>query len=264
MYRMPAQNPQEEAVPENDGGRGDALQPAGEEPETAAGEERRSGAGERMAAEKQFLAAGDQPAGRKKSLAAGDRMAVGKPLPAAADQLACDGFLQRMQQGDTEAFKSLYETAARAVYAYALSILQNPQDAEEAMQDTFLTVWTQCDSYVSSGKPLAWIFTIVRNRCYALLRRRSVHPSVSLESLDTEDPSWQPYSEDLTGERSAARDSLAQALACLTDQERRLIYLHVIASMKHREIAAALGLPLATVLSRYHRAVRKLRRELIS
>lgn len=250
MYRMPAQDPQEEAVPENDGGRGDALQPAGGEPEPAADEKRRLAAGERKAGEKRLLTAGGQPAAEK-------------PV-SAADQLACDGFLQRMQQGDTEAFRSLYETAARAVYAYALSILQNPQDAEEAMQDTFLTVWTQCDSYVSSGKPLAWIFTIVRNRCYALLRRRSLHPSVSLESLDTEDPSWQPYSEDLTGERSAARDSLAQALACLTDQERRLIYLHVIASMKHREIAAALDLPLATVLSRYHRAVRKLRRELIS
>ncbi len=245
MYRMPAQNPQEEAAPENDGRRGDALPVAGGEPGPSADGKR-------------CPVAGEQPPS-----AVSGQPAVGKPLPAAAGQLAFDGFLRRMQQGDTEAFKRLYEAAARAVYAYALSILQNPQDAEEAMQDTFLTVWTQCDSYVSTGKPLAWIFTIARNRCYAFLRRRAVHPSVSLESLDTEDPSWQPYSEDLNGERSAVRDSLVQALACLTDQERRLIYLHVIASMKHREIAAVLDLPLATVLSRYHRAIKKLRRELI-
>ncbi len=183
-------------------------------------------------------------------------------LPTQKDQEIYDEYLHRMQQGDREAFQSLYEAAARMVYAYALSILQNPQDAEEAMQDTFLTAWRQCGTYASSGKPLAWLFTIVRNRSYALLRSQSLHPSVSLESLDTEDLSWQPYSEDLEAERFAVRDSLVKALACLTDQERRLIYLHVIASLKHREIAAVLHLPLATVLSRYHRAIQKLRREL--
>ncbi len=180
-------------------------------------------------------------------------------IPEQKDQTVYDEYLRRMQQGDREAFQSFYESAARAVYAYALSILQDPQDAEEAMQDTFLTVWKECGSYASAGKPLAWLFTITRNRCYAFLRRRALHPSVSLDSLDTEDPSWQPYTEDLAAEQSAVRDSLREALACLTDQERRLIYLHVIASMKHREIAAALNLPLATVLSHYHRAIKKLR-----
>ena len=183
-------------------------------------------------------------------------------LPMQNDQNIYDEYLRRMQKGDREAFQSLYEAAARTVYAYALSILQNPQDAEEAMQDTFLTVWDQCGAYVSSGKPMAWMFTIARNRCYAFLRRRALHPEVSLESLDAEDPSWQPYTEDTAGERSAERDLLVRALARLTDQERRLISLHVLASMKHREIAAALNLPLATVLSRYHRAIQKLRREL--
>lgn len=186
----------------------------------------------------------------------------GKRFPGSPDPSACDKLLCRMQQGDREAFRSLYETAARAVYAYALSILQNPQDAEEVMQDTFLTVWTQCGSYVPSGKPLAWIFTIVRNRCYAFLRRRSRDMAVSLDDLDTGDPSWQPAAEDPALAGSAMRQSLLTALSHLTDQERRLIYLHVVAALKHREIAEALHLPLATVLSRYHRAIRKLRQEL--
>ena len=72
--------------------------------------------------------------------------------PDGHDQAVYDRLLRRMQQGDRAAFQSLYEAAARAVYAYALSILQNRDDAEEAMQDTFLTVWTQCGSYVPSGK----------------------------------------------------------------------------------------------------------------
>lgn len=182
-------------------------------------------------------------------------------LPAENDgQVDLDLLLRRMQQGDKKAFQSLYTAAARAVYSYALSILQNRQDAEEAMQDTFLAAWTQCGTYVPSGKPLAWLFTITRNRCYAHLRRCALHPAVSLDELDTEDPSWQPYTEDAAAEQSAARDLLMRALSALTDQERRLIYLHVIASLKHREIAAALNLPLPTVLSRYHRAIGKLRR----
>lgn len=183
-------------------------------------------------------------------------------LPTQSDQKIYDEYLRRMQRGDRDAFQSFYEAEARAVYAYALSILQNPQDAEEAMQDTFLTVWDRCGDYTSSGKPTAWLFTIARNRCYAFLRRRALHPAVSLESLDMEDPSWQPYSEDMAGEWPVEREALMKALSALTDQERRLIYLHVIASMKHREIAAVLNLPLSTVLSRYHRAIKKLRREL--
>ncbi len=183
--------------------------------------------------------------------------------PDGHDQAVYDRLLRRMQQGDRAAFQSLYEAAARAVYAYALSILQNRDDAEEAMQDTFLTVWTQCGSYVPSGKPLAWIFTITRNRCYAFLRRRALHPSLSLEELEDAGQPWQPSAEDSALAASAMRQSLLTALSHLTEQERRLIYLHIVASLRHREIAAALHLPLSTVLSRYHRAIRKLRQELL-
>ncbi len=181
----------------------------------------------------------------------------------AEPQPDCEQLLLRMQQGDMEAFRGLYETAARTIYAYALSILQNPQDAEEAMQDTFITAWTQCGAYEPAGKPLAWLFTIARNRCYAYLRRQSAHPAVSLEALLDQDAAWEPADGDSFSDRSADRAALLAALSHLSDQERRLIYLHIVASMKHREIASALRLPLPTVLSRYHRALKKLRRELL-
>ena len=55
------------------------------------------------------------------------------------------------------------------------------------------------------------------------------------------------------------RHLLQTALATLSDEERRVILLHAVSGLKHREIAAVLELPLPTVLSKYHRALKKLR-----
>jgi RNA polymerase sigma-70 factor (ECF subfamily) len=58
------------------------------------------------------------------------------------------------------------------------------------------------------------------------------------------------------------RHLLQIAMAALTDEERRVVLLHAVTGLKHREIAALLELPLATVLSKYHRAIKKLKKQL--
>ena len=63
--------------------------------------------------------------------------------------------LKRVAAGDAEAFRQLYHNTDRTVYSFILSILKNPQDAEEVMQETYLKIWTSAASYQSQGKPLA-------------------------------------------------------------------------------------------------------------
>ena len=161
-----------------------------------------------------------------------------------------------MKTGDQEAFRKLYERTARSIYSYALSILKHPQDAEEVMQDTYLTAWNQAGQYKSEGKPMAWLFTIARNLCYMRLRRQRDYLQVSYEELEEEEPGELCPQIELAPEK----ETLLKALSALGEEERKIVLLHDAGEMKHREIAEYLGCPLSTVLSKYRRALKKLQK----
>ena len=157
-------------------------------------------------------------------------------------------------QGDPEAFEVLYRSTEKAVYALALSILRNPHDAEDAVQETFLKVRAAAHLYVPQGKPLAWLFTITKNLCRDLLRGQS---RTEAAPDGAEDDLRFSYVSDPTD-----RLVLEAALKALGEEERQVVLLHAASGLKHREIARDLGLPLSTVLSRYSRALKKLQRYL--
>lgn len=169
-----------------------------------------------------------------------------------------DRLLLLIKEQDREAFRLLYEETAKNVYGYALSIVKNPQDAEEIMQDTYVAVWNQVGQYCPDGKPMAWIFTIARNLCYMRLRRQTAWNGVSLEELKEQESSWEPgeLCDDI--ETAPEKQALLEALKTLKEEERTLVLLHDASGMKHREIADTLGIPLSTVLSKYRRALKKL------
>lgn len=152
----------------------------------------------------------------------------------------------------------LYQNTDRTVYSFILSIMKNPQDAEEVMQETYMKIWTSASSYQSQGKPLAWIFTIARNLCYMKFRDQKHRADIGLEELTGEE----------TGELCLPLENLADAMALraalelLKEDERQIVLLHASAGLKHREIAASLGMPLATVLSKYNRSIKKLKQNL--
>lgn len=167
-----------------------------------------------------------------------------------------DRLLLLMKSGDMDGFRRLYELTARGVYSYALSILRHPQDAEEVMQDTYLTAWRQAGQYESEGKPMAWLLTIAKNLCYMRLRRQKDHPYISYEELEEEEPGELCSQIELAPEKQMLLD----ALESLEEEERKIILLHDAGDMKHREIAEYLGCPLSTVLSRYRRALKRLQK----
>lgn len=157
-------------------------------------------------------------------------------------------------QGDSEAFEVLYRSTEKAVYALALSILRNPHDAEDIVQETYLKVRAAAHLYVPQGKPLAWLFTITKNLCRDLLRGQS---RTEAAPDGAEDDLRFSYVSDPTDQLV-----LEAALKALGEEERQVVLLHAASGLKHREIARNLGLPLSTVLSRYSRALKKLQRYL--
>lgn len=156
------------------------------------------------------------------------------------------------QNNRHDALEQLYLLTKDAVYGYALSILKNTHDAEDVLHDCYLSVYHSALHYVSEGKPMAWIFTITRNLCLGRLRSRS-----RFSDLPEED--WENYLE--ANEQVSWEDKivLEHCLRDLAEDEREILLLHVLSGMKHREIAALTDRPLSTVLSRYHRALKKMR-----
>ena len=80
----------------------------------------------------------------------------------------------RISAGNKDAFCTLYEQTASAVYAYALSLLHNQRDAEDAMQETYLKIRSAAHLYHPMGKPMAWVLTIARNVCLMKFRQLSL------------------------------------------------------------------------------------------
>lgn len=166
--------------------------------------------------------------------------------------------LKRVGVGDQDAFRQLYQNTDRVLYSFILSILKNPQDAEEVMQETYLKVWTSASSYQSQGKPLAWMFTIARNLCYMKFRDQKHQADLGLDELSGEETGVVcPQLENM-----ADTMVLRAALDLLKEEERQIVLLHASAGLKHREIASSLQIPLATVLSKYNRAMKKLQQYL--
>ena len=177
-------------------------------------------------------------------------MTVAAPSP--GDDALLDNCITRIAQGDRDALAALYERTRPAVYGFALSILKNIHDAEDILQDTYLQVWQAAGSYRSRGRAKAWLMTIVRNLSLDRLRQQA-----RTEPLDWDQ--WQEQLSELPAVTHEDQMTLTALLAALADQERQIVILHVLTGLKHREIAALLELPLATVLSQYSRALKKLR-----
>jgi len=170
------------------------------------------------------------------------------------ESAALDSWLRQVAKGNAKALEKLYKAVSQPVYAYALSFLKNPQDAEDVLHDSFLLVWRNAPAYRSEGKPMAWILTITRNQCFKKLRQQKRYISMS----DWETEVFLP-DENLSVEEKLL---LQGCMNLLTDEERQIVILHAVAGLKHRQIALFLDIPLSTALSKYHRAIKKMKNDL--
>ena len=170
----------------------------------------------------------------------------------AADRSGLERLLTGVAAGRQEALAELYHCTRTAVYGMALSYLHNAHDAQDLTQDVFVRVWDHAVQYRPGGSPMGWLLAVCRNLCLMHLRSESRHAPLS-------DEEWDAIPAEETGLSADERTILQKALAGLAGEERRVVLLHAVTGLKHREIAALLELPLATVLSKYHRALKKMR-----
>jgi RNA polymerase sigma factor (sigma-70 family) len=162
---------------------------------------------------------------------------------------------RKIADNDMVAFEELYHLTERSVYAFALSILKNHEDAMDVLQETYMRIRGAAHLYKPMGKPLAWVFTITRN--LAMSKLRTYNKTITIPTEDLEDNLSYSYVTD-----SEDKFILKTALKILDLEEREIILLHAISGFKHREISEYLGISLGTVLSKYQRGLSKLRKHL--
>lgn len=175
-----------------------------------------------------------------------------KPLRPVMDPHDLEELLRQIALGSQQAFEELYRATDSAIYGYALSLMRNYHEAQDIMMDTYLKIRCAAHLYMPMGKPMAWILTITKN--IARTKLRSAGRQIPLDDLEETTPSFDRDSEEAV--------ALEQAMKVLGDQERQILILHAVTGLKHREIAEMLGMPLATVLSKYARSLKKLKKAL--
>ena len=165
--------------------------------------------------------------------------------------------LLRMAQGDTAALERFYEGTKAVVYGFVLSILKHAHDAEDVMQEVYLQIYSAAGRYRPDGNPMPWILTIAKNLALMKLRQRRRESQMTAEEAEA-------FLDSVAWESGVSREDsivLRSLLLTLSAEELQIVMLHAVAGCKHREIAAMLELPLPTVLSKYRRALKKLKNQ---
>lgn len=162
--------------------------------------------------------------------------------------------------GDRDAFKTLFLHFGPRIKALMMKAGADPELAEDLVQDVMMTVWRKARLYAPErGAVSTWIYTIARNARIDRLRRGTARPYEDLDAV-------QLASEEADGEDEAfasqRAEHVAEALADLPDEQRRIIELAYVEDLSQSDIAAKLDIPLGTVKSRMRLAYGKLKTRL--
>lgn len=163
--------------------------------------------------------------------------------------------------GDEQAFASLYQAVAPQIYALLLRMLKRRDWAEEALQDAFLKIWQNAETYTPDrGAPLAWLMSIARYRALDLLRRKRPEVPIGDEGeaafLGIADIGQEPYAQS---EELDALTALQHCLETLQEEQRESVLLAYYEGYSHSELARRLKAPLGTVKSWVRRGLIRLR-----
>lgn len=171
--------------------------------------------------------------------------------------------LERFQHGDTSVFKEIVLAYQDRIYRLCRYMLGNPQDAEDAAQDTFLKTYQNLKNFTPSASLYTWIYRIAVNTCIDYKRRNAFEGlfkrSDNEEDLIAREPSTDPSPERLS-ESGEASGALQKALNALSRKLRAVIVMKEIEGLSYEDIAAALDISMGTVKSRISRAREELKK----
>ena len=177
--------------------------------------------------------------------------------------LSDQSLIEKVRGGDYQAFEFLVTRYEAKVYRLAIRMLRNPQDAEDALQETFLQVFRGLPGFEGRSKFSTWLFRLATNVCLMRIRHRETEPSKLLpledylpkleegEGLSMVD--WADRPEDALLSKES-REQMMGALEKLPPEYRAVFILRDIEGFSNAETGESLGISIAAVKSRLHRA----------
>lgn len=169
--------------------------------------------------------------------------------------------IHQAARGEAAAFEQLMRQHEGRMYAVALRMCGNREDAQDCLQEAMLRVYRAIGGFKGQSSFATWVYRVTMNTCLDELRRRKVRTASSLDQLL--DAGWAPTDEEDTPERhsiaSEQRRMLEKAIAGLPEDMRAAIVLRDVQGFSYDEIAKMLEANVGTIKSRISRGREKLR-----
>jgi len=163
--------------------------------------------------------------------------------------------LSRVQRGDEQAMAALYDRYSKVVYSVALRVLRDPAAAEDVLQEIFMQIWRNPDSFIATRGSLGgWLAVVSRNRSIDALRRKRPMDSVEDVALAS------PCNLGDEAERNVMMERARLVIQKLPAEQRKTLEMAFFDGLTHSEIAEITGDPLGTVKTRIRSALLTLRK----
>jgi RNA polymerase sigma-70 factor, ECF subfamily len=179
--------------------------------------------------------------------------------------------VRRARSGDQRAFGLLVERYQKKVYAVALGMVKDAEEAMDVSQEAFVKVHRYLDRFKGDSSFYTWLYRITTNTCIDVLRRRGVNSSDSVEYDDTVEMDIAEANLgllstqlDASPSRSLLRrelgEKLEEALAQLPEKHRAILLLRELEGMSYEDLSRTLEIPKGTVMSRLFHARTKVQK----
>jgi RNA polymerase sigma-70 factor, ECF subfamily len=167
--------------------------------------------------------------------------------------------LEAARRGDGGSLEALLERHQAQVYRFGMKMCRDPEDARDVLQDTLLAMARGVRDFRGASSVSTWLYTIARSFCIKKRRRskfapepeRSLQTDAANETADLADPGRSP--DEVLASREV-HDALEQAIAALEPKYREVLLLRDVEGLSAGEVAEVLGVGVAAVKSRLHRA----------
>lgn len=175
--------------------------------------------------------------------------------------------VDRAARGDTTAQRALFEQFRDAAYQTAFRVTSRHEDALDVVQDAFIRAFERLGEFQRESGFKTWLLRIVTNRALDLLRARKVRLAAQIttdEELSGTEPAEPVTRSDPSrnAENAELSSRLLAAIESLPPDQRAVFALYSTGEMSYGEIAAAVGVPIGTVMSRLFHARQKLQEKL--
>jgi len=194
-----------------------------------------------------------------------------KTPPAAGKLDAADDkpLVRAAQRGDRAAFRALVTKYQRRVYQLAVSMLKDPDEAMDIVQETFVRVHRYLPSFKGDSSFFTWTYRIAANLCLDASRKKGRGERVEImDEVDADiEAQMDPPSAAFAGPQKAAlneelKEKIEEALSGLSENHRAILLLRELDGLSYEELAKVLGIRKGTVMSRLFHARLKMQRKL--